>query len=133
MSLFTLEQRVYYEDTDAGGIVYHANYLRYMERTRSEWLWSLGICFNRLNNEAGLGFAVHHISIDYKSPAKLGDRLLCTASVHSYRKSSMTFDQSILNADNNDIIYCSGQVRIVCMNRAGRAQPLPKTVLEKMT
>lgn len=133
MTMFAIEQRVYYEDTDAGGIVYHSNYIKFMERVRSEWLWSLGIYFNQLNDEAGLGFAVHHISVDFKKPAILGDKLLCTASVHSYRKSSMTFDQSILNADNNDIVYCSGQVRIVCINRAGRAQPLPKIVLEKMT
>lgn len=129
---FSIEQRVYYEDTDALGIVYHANYLRFMERARSEWLWSLGFCFDDYATQ-DIGFAVHHIDINYRHPARLKDKLLITCSVHSHRNSSVTFNQSVQNADNTDIIYSDATIRLVCITLDGKLQPLPTDFLETIT
>lgn len=71
MDLFRWPLRVYYEDTDAGGVVYYANYLRFMEQCRTEWLRSLGIEQDLLINEYDVLFAVRHVDIDYRRPARL--------------------------------------------------------------
>ena len=75
MSRYTFPVRVYYEDTDAGGIVYYANYLRFMERARTEWLESLGFPLAGFEREHGVTFAVHRAEIDFLLPARLNDRL----------------------------------------------------------
>lgn len=127
---FTIKQRIYFEDTDALGIVYYANYLRFMERARSEWLWHLGFCFDELAAKEGVAFAVHNVNVDYRTPARLKDEILCTCSLGQFGKTSMTFDQSVINADNSDIVYCSGTVRIVCISLAGKPRPIPQAFLE---
>jgi tol-pal system-associated acyl-CoA thioesterase len=129
---FSLKQRVYYEDTDALGVVYNANYLRYMERARSEWLWSLGYCFEEFMKQ-GVAFAVHHASLDYRHPARLKDEILCTCSIGKFGRTSMTFDQSVINADNNDIVYCDGQIRVVCITPEGKPRALPQDLMENLT
>lgn len=129
---FSICQRVYYEDTDALGIVYYANYLCFMERARSEWLWHLGFCFDELAAKHGLAFAVHNVSVDYRFPARLKDEILCTCSLGKFGKTSMTFDQSVINADNNNIIYCSGTVRIVCITLDGKPRAIPQEFLEAL-
>lgn len=130
--IFSIKQRVFYEDTDALGIVYYANYLRFMERARSEWLWSLGFCFDELGKQ-NIGFAVHHVNVDYRYPARLKDQILCTCSVATMGNTSVTFDQRVLNADNNAIVYCEGQVRVVCITLDGKPRALPKEFLESLT
>ena len=80
MSVFCIQSRVYYEDTDAGGIVYHANYLKFMERARTEWVRSLGLHQNNLL-EQSIGFVVIDMSIGFKLSAKLDDLLLVTCKV----------------------------------------------------
>ncbi len=77
--IFTWPVRIYYEDTDAGGVVYHANYLRYMERACNEWLRSLGRSIKQINQQDGCLFAVASLDLQYKVPAKLDDELLITA------------------------------------------------------
>lgn len=129
---FSLQQRIYYEDTDALGIVYYANYLRFMERARSEWLWHLGFCFDQFAEQQNLAFAIHNVTIDYRAPARLKDIILCTCSLNTFGKTSMTFDQSVINADNNDIIYCSGTVRVVCITLDGKPRNIPQEFLEAL-
>ncbi len=129
--IFSIKQRVFYEDTDAMGIVYYANYLRFMERARSEWLWSLGFCFENLAKQ-NIAFAVHHVTLDYRSPARLKDQLLCTCRVVHVGKTSLTFDQRILNADNSEVIYCEGQIRIVCITCDGKPRALPADFMERL-
>ena len=73
--MFEKSERVYYEDTDAGGVVYHANYLKYMERCRSEWLADLGFSVANLQDKEGIIFAVRNAEIDFVAPARLLDRL----------------------------------------------------------
>lgn len=129
---FATKQRVYFEDTDALGIVYHANYLKYMERARSEWFWALGLCFDEMAKD-NMGFAVHHASLDYHKPARLKDMLLCCCSANTVGKTSITVDQSIINADNPEIIYCSGSIRLVCITLDGRPLRIPPKYLEKLS
>ncbi len=130
--VFSIQQRVFYEDTDALGIVYYANYLRFMERARSEWLWSLGFCFDELAKQNS-AFAVHHVTVDYRYPARLKDQILCTCSLGHAGKTSLTFDQSVINADNDKIIYCEGTVRVVCITLEGKPRALPADFLEKLS
>jgi acyl-CoA thioester hydrolase len=93
---FWLDVRVYYEDTDAAGVVYYANYLRYMERARTEWLTSLGFELSTLEREHRLAFAVHRLDIEYAQPARLGERLRVGAHLVERGRSRLVLDQAIL-------------------------------------
>ena len=104
-----------------------------MERARSEWLWSMGLCFDEFAKQ-DLGFVVHHIAIDFKHPARLKDEIIVTCAPHVHRRSSVTFEQTVISAHNTELLYCKAAVRIVCVNlKTGRAQPLPEHLLEMLT
>ena len=126
---FTWPVRVYYEDTDSGGVVYYANYLRFMERTRTEWLRSLGFEQDRLLNDEGVLFAVRRAAVDFLSPARFNDRLLVSARITRRKKASLTFQQQITRQPDGQIL-CSGEVQIVCVDSA-RFRPcaIPRLVL----
>lgn len=94
-TLFTHEIRVFYEDTDASGVVYHANYLRYFERARSLWLEALGLTHQRLAQELDTGFVVTHAELDFKAPARLEDQLVVTVAIKRRRRASIVFEQRI--------------------------------------
>jgi acyl-CoA thioester hydrolase len=98
---FILPVRVYYEDTDAGGVVYHASYLRFMERARTEWLRALGFEQDVLIREYGILFAVRNIGIDYRKPARFNEQLFVTVTVALVGKASLTFAQTIWRATVN--------------------------------
>lgn len=87
--------RVYYEDTDHGGVVYYANYLKFMERCRTEFLRSKGLEQDQLTRQWDVIFAVRRVAVDYLSPAKFNDQLLVTARVASVSKVRMVFEQSV--------------------------------------
>lgn len=95
---FWLDVRVYYEDTDAAGVVYYANYLRYMERARTEW-HSLGMELSMLEREHRVAFAVHRVDIEYARPARLGDRLRCGVALRERGRSRLVLDQLIVRGD----------------------------------
>ena len=92
---FEWNVRVYYEDTDAAGVVFYANYLRYMERARTEWLRSIGFEHHKLHDEFGVLFAVKKLSINYIMPARLDELLTITSSFISHRGASINFAQKI--------------------------------------
>ncbi len=94
-SAFRLPVRVYYEDTDAGGVVYYANYLSYLERARTEWLRAAGFGQSELAAERGLLFAVRSVSIEYRAPARLDDQLDVFAQVARVGGASIDFDQRV--------------------------------------
>ena len=96
---FRLPLRVYYEDTDAGGIVYYANYLKYMERARTEWLASLGCELSALERVEGIVFVVHRVEIDYRIPAKLGERIDATVTLVELHRARMIVTQAVLRGD----------------------------------
>ena len=127
---FTWPVRVYYEDTDAGGVVYYANYLKFLERARTECLRELGFEQDQLKQEYGIIFAVHSLSIQYRKPAVFNDALAVSAEIIDIGKARLTFKQMITR-DNNNTSICSADVVIACLN-AERFTParIPTHILE---
>jgi acyl-CoA thioester hydrolase len=105
--------RVYYEDTDAGGVVYYANYLRFLERARTEWLRALGVDQIALRNTEGRVFVVVSASIEYHRPARLDDELVVTADVIEMKRTYVVFRQTVLRGDE---LLASGTVKAACVN-----------------
>lgn len=105
--------RVYYEDTDAGGVVYHSQYLNYCERARTEWLRALGIVQTQLLREEGLIFVVHSLQAEYQKPAKFDDALLVESSLVAVNAASLSFEQVILR-EKQPIFKAS--VKVACVN-----------------
>lgn len=133
MASFRWAVRVYYEDTDSGEVVYHANYLKFMERARTERLRALGFEQDRLRNEQGIIFAVHSMTIDFIRPAVFNDVLEVTADVESCRRASVGFLQHIYRR-GEDTPLCTARVRVACIDaRALRARPIPEALLGQLT
>ncbi|MBT4205304.1 MAG: tol-pal system-associated acyl-CoA thioesterase [Proteobacteria bacterium] len=105
--------RVYYEDTDAGGIVYHANYLRFMERGRAEWLRSLGLDQNILKTDYSILFVVVKSEIYYKSPARLDDQIKVFTEVKQLKRASVIFAQRI---ENSLVELCMANNVVACVD-----------------
>ena len=106
--------RVYYEDTDAAGIVYYANYLKFMERARTEWLSSLGMELAAVEREHGITFAVHHVDIRYHQPARLGDRLDVTVNIFERGRARLIAAQNVLRGTE---ILVEARVTLACLDR----------------
>ena len=113
MSPFSWPVRIYWEDTDAGGVVYHSNYLRFMERARSEWLRAQGIDQLALRETTGLGFVVRDMTLDFLRPGRLDDELLVSVVVKERRSASMLFGQEIVRGDTT---LLRATVRVACVN-----------------
>ena len=112
---FRFPVRVYYEDTDAAGVVYYANYLKFMERARTEWLSSLGFDLETLERVQGVGFVVHRVEIDYRLPARLGDRLDATLTLIELTRARMVMSQKVLRDDE---LVANARVALACLDRA---------------
>ena len=127
--MFTWPVRIYWEDTDAGGIVYYANYLKYMERARTEWLRAGGIEQLPLKEQHGLMFVVVDLEAHYRKPARYGDELQVTCAVAERTRASLTFQQEIYRAssDGSRELLIEGKVRVACLD-ANNLKPkaLPK-------
>lgn len=106
--------RVYWEDTDAGGVVYHASYLRFMERARSEWLRLMGISQSAYKETTGLAFLVREMQIDFLKAALLDDELSVSVEVKERRAASILFAQTIRRADGAELIRA--KVRVACVD-----------------
>ncbi len=129
MSEFIWPVRVYYEDTDSGGVVYYANYLKFMERARTELLRECGFEQDQLIEEEGVLFAVRRVEADYLRPARFNDALTVSASVTSHGKVSVTFTQEIRLAETGQLLCC-GEVKVVCLDAARfRPRSLPEKLL----
>ncbi|RZL63355.1 MAG: tol-pal system-associated acyl-CoA thioesterase [Variovorax sp.] len=109
---FSFAIRVYWEDTDAGGIVFYANYLKFMERARTEWLRSLGIGQRELRETTGGQFVVSETQLKYHRPARLDDELLVTADVEQIGSASLIIGQRVLSKTEQGILLCDGTIRI---------------------
>jgi len=128
---FNWQVRVYYEDTDAAGIVFYANYLRYMERARTEWLRSVGYEHDMLKNTHGILFAVKNVSIEYVKPACLDDLLTVTSFLLKKRGASLIFQQTIKNK-NNDLLI-EAEVKVACLNATTlKASAMPKDLITEL-
>lgn len=123
MSAFSWPVRIYWEDTDAGGVVYHSNYLRFMERARTEWLRAQGIDQVALRDATSLGFVVRDMQLDFLRPARLDDELLVSVTVKERRSASMLFDQEIVRGG---MTLVRATVRAACVNLdTMRPAPIP--------
>jgi acyl-CoA thioester hydrolase len=121
---FTILVRIYYEDTDAGGVVYYANYLKFLERCRTEWLRSAGFGQAELLRDTGIAFVVRSVSLDYLKPARLDDLLTVSLEVEKITRSQIFFRQHVRRKNLQDgaqdgesweELVC-GKVQIVCVN-----------------
>ena len=129
---FSWPARVYWEDTDGGGVVYYANYLKYLERARTEWLRVLGFDQARLASERGLLFAVREVHLDLKRPARLDDHLQVSAAVAERRGASLVFAQAVTR-EGEDAPLCQGRVRVACLDADGfRPRPLPDDLVAEI-
>ena len=128
---FSWPVRVYWEDTDAGGIVFYANYLKFFERSRTEWLRSLGIEQQRLKDTTGGMFVVSETSVRYLRPARLDDELIVTANLVKTGGASMTINQCVLlKSEHSNTLLCEGTIRIGWVD-AATLQParIPDSIL----
>ena len=119
---FKYNTKVYYEDTDAGGIVYYANYLKFLERARSEAIYSIGLTNKKLLNDHGTIIIVKSCKIDYKSPAKFEDLLEIISKIKTIGKSSFTMDQIIKRKDET---ISESEVVLVTVNVEGKPIRIP--------
>ena len=126
---FSLPLRVYIEDTDAGGIVYYVNYLKFMERCRTELMRSLGFDKNFIFNE-DLMFVVRDVAVTYLKPARLDDELSATAAVTQIKGATMILQQSVRRGGE---VLAQGQVTIACVNKAGlKPQRIPRLMRDSL-
>lgn len=122
--------RVYWEDTDAGGIVYYANYLKFFERARTEWLRSLGIEQQLLRERSGAMFVVSESSLKYHVPARLDDRLDVTVDVRHSARASLVLEQQALRDGE---LLAEGEVRIACVDAPTlRLRRIPEDILQRL-
>lgn len=127
---FRLPVRVYYEDTDAAGIVYYANYLKYMERARTEWLASLGYELSALERVEGIVFVVHRVEIDYRIPAKLGEKIDATLALVELHRARMIVTQDVVRGDD---VLTHARVTLACLDRASwRPARIPAALHEDL-
>lgn len=135
---FTFPIRVYWEDTDAGGIVFYANYLKFFERARTEWLRNLGVEQQKLRDEVDGMFVVTHAEINYLQPARLDDVMEVTAVLESAGRASMTIAQQAflkpVSSDQAPQLLCEGSIRIGWVDSTTmRPARIPKSILETLS
>ena len=131
MTDYRFSIRVYWEDTDAGGVVYYANYLRFFERARTEWLRTLGVAQQRLREDDGVIFIVSDCTVRYLRPARLDDRLDVTVAVRECGRASLSLAQQ---AWRGDTLLAEGAVRVGCVD-AGTFRPrrIPSSILQHLS
>jgi acyl-CoA thioester hydrolase len=141
ITLHSIRVRVYYEDTDAGGIVYYANYLRYFERARTDWLRAIGVSHRELARTEGLGLVVRDCAIQYLRPARLDDLLEVEVGLADpaadVGRASLRFAQRARLADAPDDrqgLLAAGSVRVACIDqRDGRPVALPRPIMNRLS
>lgn len=130
-SVFSIPTRVYWEDTDAGGVVYHAQYVAFLERARTEWVRALGYGQDGLRQDHGLVFAVRAMRIDFRRPARLDDTLQVTVSLRRCRHASVVFAQTILRDGE---LLLDAQVRCAALEASTfRPRAIPEALYQQLT
>lgn len=112
--MFEKNERVYYEDTDAGGVVYHSKYLNFMERCRSDWLQQLGFSIAELESQSDIVFVVREVQMSFELPARLFDELTVTASALQVGKVKLVVAQKIYNQDQ---LLCAATIKLATLNK----------------
>lgn len=130
MKKFTWPIRVYYEDTDAGGVVFYANYLKFFERARTEMLRAMGYEQDQLRTTEGIIFVVRSVQVDYLSPARFNEQLQTSVEVSLAKKASLIFEQDITRGDD---VLCKGSVRCACLDtQTMRPKAIPETLFRAL-
>jgi acyl-CoA thioester hydrolase len=129
---FIFPVRVYYEDTDVAGVVYYANYLKFMERGRTEWLRALGVDQDILIDQ-GIAFAVRKAEVDYYKPARFNDALEVISRIEQITPTRIVFRQSICQAGEPDRLLCEGKIMVVCVTMNNmKPRAIPQSLLEEL-
>lgn len=121
--------RIYYEDTDHGGVVYYANYLKYMERARTEFMRCRGIELDGLQRETGILFAVTEAHVHYRRPAHFNDALCVHSSLSHVHGARLGFRQLVMRSNE---LLVEGEIHLACMNTEGHVRRIPQAVLQKI-
>ena len=123
--------RVYYEDTDAGGVVFYANYLKFIERGRTEYLRDLGFDQGKITKEKDIVFVVKSLSADYLSPAYLDDMIQVQTNIKLTKNASLVFTQKILNLEKNTVLF-NAEVKVVSVLKNNlKPCAIPQEIMEK--
>ena len=126
---FNFNVKVYYEDTDAGGVVYYANYLKFLERARSEAIYSLGFSNSGLFESHGILLIVKSCNIEYKKPAKFEDKLQINSEIISFTKTSFIMKQDI---KRNDELISAAEIHLVAVDKNGKPSKIPEELKQKL-
>jgi acyl-CoA thioester hydrolase len=131
--IFNFQTKVYYDDTDAGGIVYYANYLKFFERARTELIYHLGLNHQKLMESFGFQIVVSHCDIAFKKPAKFEDHLLVETIIHNLSPVRIVMNQNIFNLesianDQKGDLLIQGKVKLASINKESRPIKMPKEV-----
>lgn len=132
MTQFLWPIRVYYEDTDSGGVVYYANYLKFMERARSEWLRSLGFEQDELIETDNVIFAVRKAELDFQLPARFNQSLQVNSKIQHFGRASLTFDQQIVLLPEGNTL-CSGVIKVACLEASSfKPCAIPERIIREL-
>lgn len=132
-AVFTWPVRVYYEDTDLGGVVYHANYVKFLERARTEWLRYLGFQQDRIRERLGIQFVVAGMRLDFHWPARFNDELAVSVKVTDIKRASLIFNQTIHAVSAGNALVCSADVRAACVECVTiKPKPLPREIVAEL-
>lgn len=137
MKAHSIRKRVYYDDTDGGGVVYHGRYVNYLDHARSDFLQQLGFSLQHLLQEHGIFFAVTAMGINYRRPARLSDELEITAELANFSNAALSFRQSVLRLreeDGESELLVEANIELACLD-AARFKPvrIPKPLREKFS
>lgn len=135
MADFNFMLRIYWEDTDAGGIVFYANYLKFFERARTEWLRTLGINQLALREQKNIQLVVTHTQTNYRLPARLDDLLRITACIKQTTRASVLFEQQAFRQSaQQEELLCEGVVKVACVNASTmKPERFPPQLLSALT
>ncbi len=128
--MHTIEAKIYYEDTDCGNVVYYANYLKYMERGRTEFLADFGFSVSELAKH-GTIFVVARVEIDYRSSARLGETIVVKTSLSELTRTSILFG-TIMTDKGSGRVIAEATARLVCLDASGRIKRVPPDIIEKI-
>jgi acyl-CoA thioester hydrolase len=131
MNEFLFPLKVYVEDTDYAGVVFHSNYLNFFERARSEWIETLGMGIDWQTKQE-IYFVIRSAKIDFYKPARLSDRLQVVTRVSHFKRVSMTFEQHLRLSSAPDTILCTAEIRVACLNKQFRPISLPRCKLHEI-
>jgi len=128
---FTWPVRVYYEDTDTAGVVYYANYLKFMERARTEWLRSFGFEQDELIRDEDMIFVVRSVQLEYLRPAMFNESLTVTARIKHLGKASVVFEQEVFRDPDQPEVLVKGEIKLACLGHSSmRPRQIPQPILE---